>query len=182
MTMHEAAIIFNILFMKISLHRCRAFLADPIENGSSRIKQEMMFRGKMIAQLRDLIAMKMDQSAALFAFAVIAVFTAVSPDRVSAVFKTGRRIGIDDIFIDNPLIHKPFQLSVDGGCRNRASLFTEMIADILRRDMAALHAFQIIRDFFEMLCRVSCLCTHKKASKMKTIFDFRLTLYERQAK
>jgi hypothetical protein len=125
----------------------------------------------MRAELFNLIAMQMNQSAAFFAFAVIAGHMGVVSH--SAEFKTGGTVCVYDVLVHNSLIHQTVKLAVNGGRGNRSALFPEVIADILDSDMAAFHLFKKCGDFRIVFCCISGFVIHKTPkSKMKTIFNF----------
>ena len=89
----------------------------------------MVLFQEMGLDIDQVITVEMDQFTAINAFAVEAyLFSAMAA--FFHEFKTGRIIGRKVVFVKDPLIHKLFQLAVNGGLPDRASLGFEVFADI----------------------------------------------------
>jgi len=95
----------------------------------------------MILDLLDFIAVQMDQLSAFFTFAVVANLefcVGVRP----YIFKTGGRVGIYYVLINEAFINQAFQLSVYCRLTDVLSLLLAVLAYIGGRDVSR-HLFKI---------------------------------------
>ena len=70
----------------------------------------------MSCELIKLLTVQVDEHSASFAFAVKTARFAFFAR--SYIFKAGRTVGVDDVFIHNSVFHQTFQAPIDGGGAN----------------------------------------------------------------
>ena len=96
-----------------------------------------MFVRNMLEQHLNLLAVHMDQLAALLTLAVIALLYAVLM-LVAADVLVARRCGpIENVLINNTFLHHAVHLTINRCGADRLALLLEMLADVRNCDMLA---------------------------------------------
>ena len=103
----------------------------------------------MLHYTRQFIAVKVDQ---LSAFLTFAMKTNVSGNMALCfdIFKAGRAVCINDVFIHYALVHKAFKPAIYSCLPDGRSLLLKVCANISSRDMASRNRFKIIEQGFPL--------------------------------
>ena len=119
----------------------------------------MVLFQKMGLDVDQVITVEMDQFTAIYAFAVEAyLFSAVAA--FFHEFKAGRIIGRKVVFVQDPFIYKLFQLTVNGGLPDRASLGFEVFADVGSGKVFAGNGFEVGDQTLPLFGFVFRFCIH----------------------
>ena len=99
------------------------------------------------------VTMQMDQFPASLTFTMkadICVFVTIC----SNILKASRTVSIYDVLVDNPIIDKTLQLTVNCGLPYIRSLTFEILAHITGGNMNSRNRFKIIKQNFPLFCLV----------------------------
>ena len=108
-----------------------AILTQTIENRTHRIKFKTVSGMKVILDTEKFFTMHMDQFPALFTFSMETSILLIM-NSLSHILKAGRRVGIDDVLVDDPFFNKCIKLPVYRRLAYRRSLLLKIVADISR--------------------------------------------------
>ena len=128
-----------------------AVLAESVEDGAHGIESEVVFGEEVGLDLLQFVAVEVDESAALLAFAVEADFCFGVLLRAD-VFKTGRAASVDDVFVDDAFVDEALELPVDGGLADGDAVKLEILVDVGGGEVHAGDGFEILEQDGTLLC------------------------------
>ena len=120
-----------------------AVLAESVEDGAHGIESEVVFGEEVGLDFLQLVAVEVDKSAALLAFAVEADFGLdmfILPD----VLKTGRAASVDDVFVDDAFVDEALELPVDGGLADGDAVKLEILVNVCGGEVHAGDGFEVL--------------------------------------
>ena len=157
----------------LSCSLIHTLLTQAVKHGAQGIQPESVLRKQVLFDFLELFAVHMDQPIAFFTFTMEADLRLHMAFR-SNIFKAGRTVLVDHIFIQNALRYQAFQLPIDRGLADGGPQSPEMIADICSRNVDAGHGFKVGKQKLLLPGSVLCSCIHNKQPpvNMKTVPNY----------
>jgi len=113
----------------------------------------MMFLKNMLLQSLKVLTVQVNQPAAFLAFAMEAqlrIAMAFGPH----IFKAGRAVAVDYVFVDNALVHQIFQLAINRGLADGRTLGPKIVAYVTGSNVNAPDGFKVTYQPFGLFCLI----------------------------
>jgi hypothetical protein len=148
-----------------------AFFAYSIEHRFPDVPGKAVMFQQMILYASEFFTVQVDQPAARFAFAVKMICAPLILHKSIA----GTFSRAEYIFSDDPILGKPFELSIDRRCSDRFVRRLKVILYLRGGVMLPGFGFQILQQFFLGLCLIGFSGCHTNPSpraNLKTVLNY----------